>query len=70
MTMWLAAHRLVFYLLFAVLAGLLGYFGQLGRMSPQAVGPGLGGLVYGVLSVVVVAAVVEAWTRLRGRRSR
>ena len=67
-TMWLVEHQLVFVCVFAVIAGVLGYFGQLGRMGPQAVSPGVPGLIFGVGSVLVVYVVVLAWTRLRRRR--
>jgi hypothetical protein len=67
-TIWLAEHRLVFICLFALLAGGLGYFGLLGRMGPQAVSPGIPGLIFGVTSVVVVSVAVLAWTSLRQRR--
>jgi hypothetical protein len=67
-TIWLAEHQLVFVCLFAAFAGVLGYFGLLGRTSPQAVSPGIPGLIYGISSVVVVYVVVLAWTKLRQRR--
>jgi hypothetical protein len=66
-TVWLAEHRLVFVCLFAAIAGTLGYFGLLGRMSPQPVSPGIPGLIYGVGSVIVVFLVVLGWTRVRRR---
>jgi uncharacterized membrane-anchored protein len=67
-TIWLVEHRVVFACLFAALAGALGYFGLLGRMGPQAVSPGVPGLIYGATSAVVVFLVVLAWTSLRRRR--
>ena len=67
-TIWLAEHRLVFLCLSAIVAGTLGYFGQLGRMSPQAVSPGIPGLIYGATSVIAVYVVVLAWVKLRRRR--